>query len=143
MLDTMVYFIPIILDIIRQIIPIKDVGFATCSNDESIKVWDISGKLIQTMKGHNGYVYTLAQLASGEIVTGSEDNTVKIWKDGAFVDSVSHPGSIWSLTVNGMGDVITACEDKEVRVFTRSPTRIAAAAELEAYDSLCISKMAG
>ena len=129
-------------DIIRQIIPIKDLGFATCSNDESIKLWDLSGKLLQTMKGHNAYVYTIATSVYEEIVSGSEDNTVKVWKDGAFIDSIAHPGSVWSIVTNSFGDIVTACEDKEVRVFTRDTTRFAPELAREEYSKQCIGKSA-
>ncbi len=130
-----------VVDIIRQIIPIKDVGFATCSNDETIKMWDSKWTLLQTLKGHNSYVYALAyNTVDGEIVSGSEDNTVKAWRDGAFVDSVPHPGTIWSVQCNNMGDMITACEDKEIRIFTRDPARAAPKPVQEEYSKQCVAK---
>lgn len=129
-------------DIIRDIIPIKDVGFATCSNDESIRVWDMSGKLIQTLKGHNGYIYGLSQTPLGEIVSCSEDNTVKVWKNGAFTDSITHPATIWTVKVNCFGDIISACEDKSVRIFTKDPQRMASEVEQIEYKNKCIAKSA-
>ena len=103
----------------------------------------MSGKLLQTLAGHGAYVYSLAfNPVTGEIVTGSEDNTVKVWKDGAFTESIPHPGSVWSVAVNSMGDIITACEDKEVRVFTRDAGKAISAAEMEEYEKRCLDKSA-
>ena len=131
-------------DIIRQIILMKGIGFATCSNDETIKIWDMTGKLLQELKGHNGYVYTLAvNLNTGEIATGSEDCTVKVWKGDAFIDSIQHPGSVWSVVITEGGDIITGCEDKEVRIFTRDPALAASEEEREGYKNLCLAKSAG
>ena len=127
----------------RQIIPIKGVGFATCSNDECIKLWDLNGKLIEAMKGHNSYVYTIAlNQLNGQLVSGSEDNTVKVWNNGAFIDSIMHPGSIWSVQTNIFGDIITACEDREVRVFTTDTSRMAPANEQEEFNKSCVAKSA-
>jgi phospholipase A-2-activating protein len=129
-------------DIIREIKPIGELGFASCSNDESIKLWDLKGNLLQTMKGHNGFVYALGRSPSGEILSGSEDNTVKTWKNGAFTDSITHPGTIWSLTTNQSGDIITACEDKTVRVFTRDTKRAAPELIQQEYKNKCVAKSA-
>jgi WD40 repeat protein len=41
------------------------VGFVSCSNDELVKLWDLSGKLIKTFKGHGGFVFTVTCLAGG------------------------------------------------------------------------------
>lgn len=99
----------------------------------------MSGKLLDTLKGHNNYIYTLAQNPkTGEIVTGSEDNTVKVWKDGAFVDSIDHPASVWAVLANNDGDIITGCEDKKVRSFTRDPASAAPEAEREEYKKHCM-----
>ena len=54
----------------------------TCSNDETVKLWTIDGMLLSEMKGHTGFVFTVCVLDSGEIVSGGDDKTVKIWRDG-------------------------------------------------------------
>lgn len=34
------------------------------------------------MKGHDGFIFSICHLDSGEIVTGGDDKTVRIWRDG-------------------------------------------------------------
>ena len=36
-------------------------------------------KVIETLEGHNGSVYTLQVLPDGRIVSGGRDHTIKIW----------------------------------------------------------------
>ena len=62
--------------------------FATGSEDNSVRVWDISNlstsnseapKLIQILKGHTQDVYALEFLDEDRIVSGSGDQTLKLW----------------------------------------------------------------
>lgn len=58
------------------------VGFASISNDEIVKVWTMDGNLLMQMEGHGGFIFAMDVLETGEIVTGGDDCTVKIWHDG-------------------------------------------------------------
>ena len=98
-------------DIIRGIVEIPGVGFATCSNDQLVKIWTIDGQKLMTMTGHQGFVFGLCCLDSGEVVSGSDDCTVKVWKDGTCVQTLNHSRTIWAVTKNHLGDLITASED--------------------------------
>lgn len=73
-------------DIIRGIVEMPGLGFATCSNDEMVKVWTHEGDLIHTLQGHSSYIFAMCSLASGEIVTGGDDCHVRIWNpmDGSL-----------------------------------------------------------
>ena len=45
-----------------------------------IHIWDTeTGALTETLTGHNGDVYALALLKNGNLASGSEDNSIKIW----------------------------------------------------------------
>lgn len=56
-------------------------GFASCSNDQTVKLWSIDGANLAELKGHNGFVFSVAMLDSGELVSGGDDCTVKVWRD--------------------------------------------------------------
>ena len=49
------------------------------SDDKTIKIWDVlSGQLINTLIGHNNWVYSVAfSPDSSKIVSGSRDDSVK------------------------------------------------------------------
>lgn len=72
-------------DIIRCFTEIPGIGFASCSNDETIKLWTIDGQNLAEMKGHTGFVFSICSLDSGEIISGGDDRTVRIWRDGKNV----------------------------------------------------------
>lgn len=65
----------------------SDTLFAAGSEDNSIRVWDISklssendsAKLIQTLKGHDQEVYALEFIDDERIVSGSGDQSLKVW----------------------------------------------------------------
>jgi WD40 repeat protein len=42
------------------------------------------GFCIGTLAGHDNFIYTLAVLPNGDIVSGGEDRTVRVWHDGKF-----------------------------------------------------------
>jgi WD40 repeat protein len=54
---------------------------ASGSDDATVKIWDEeSGHELQTLKGHDGIVYSVAYSPDGRrIASGAGDNTIKIW----------------------------------------------------------------
>lgn len=84
-------------DAVRGLTLIPDVGFASCSNDgwvfllyvnklkwlivpSEIKVWTMEGDVVYTLSGHTSFVYSLSVLPNGEIVSGGEDRSVRVWR---------------------------------------------------------------
>jgi phospholipase A-2-activating protein len=47
-----------------------------------VKLWALDGTPLLDMKGHAGFVFAIDCLDSGEIVTGGDDCTVKVWEGG-------------------------------------------------------------
>jgi phospholipase A-2-activating protein len=70
-------------NIIREIQQVEGVGYITCSNDESIKLWSSSLILFKTFLGHSGFIFTVKPLILDMFgliyVSGSDDSTVKLW----------------------------------------------------------------
>jgi phospholipase A-2-activating protein len=94
-------------DIIRDIILNEDqASFYTCSNDCTIKHWTLSGQLIETLTGHEGFVFRLLQ-RNGLLFSAGDDKLVKIWKDGKHHQDLFHPNTVWDLTMDSDNDVLT------------------------------------
>ena len=110
--------------------------FASAGNDSVIRLWTLQGLEVAQFHGHENFVYSLASLPTGELVSSSEDRTVRIWKDNRCIQTITHPAiSVWSVAACAQnGDIVTGSSDRIVRVFTRSKDRQADAAVLHAYD---------
>lgn len=108
---------------VRGFSEVPGVGFASCSNDETVKLWSIDGQNLAELKGHTGFVFTVCTLDSGELISGGDDCTVRIWKNNQCAQIINHPRTIWSVTKNHLGDIITAGEDYKIRTFTRDFAR--------------------
>lgn len=59
------------------------------NNRSEIRIWTMEGDVVYTLSGHTSFVYSLAVLANGDIVSGGEDRTVRIWRgeSGKYHDS--------------------------------------------------------
>jgi WD40 repeat protein len=101
---------------------------ATASSDRTIKIWQSTGKLLQTLIGHNNWVTSIAFSPDGTLlVSGSRDNTAKIWirdpQTGAFGETPTqvlrgHEGPVLDVCFSPDGQLIaTASEDVTVRLW--------------------------
>lgn len=58
-----------------------DSWIVTCSDDKTLKLWDVeTERCLRTFTGHKGFVFTVQQhWSTGLLVSGSFDNTVRLW----------------------------------------------------------------
>ncbi|CZT10438.1 related to phospholipase a-2-activating protein [Rhynchosporium graminicola] len=101
--------------------------FASADNDGAIRLWTVSGKNVGELLGHESFIYSLAALPSGELVSSGEDRTMRIWKGNQCIQTITHPAiSVWAVAVCAEnGDIVSGASDRIVRVFTRDPARYA------------------
>eukprot|EP00736_Rhodelphis_marinus_P012247 Rmarinus@m.29141 len=69
---------------ITCLIPIRNnAGYsvATASKDQSVKLWDSTGRMRSTLRGHLGGLTCLTVVGSGEkrIASAARDNAIKLW----------------------------------------------------------------
>ncbi|KAK4561421.1 WD repeat protein Lub1 [Recurvomyces mirabilis] len=100
-------------------------AFASAGNDEIIRLWTLDGTAMGELHGHEGYIYSLAILPNGDIVSSSEDRTVRIWRDGKCIQTITHPAiSLWAVAAcSETGDIVTGASDKIIRIFSRDQGR--------------------
>ena len=110
--------------------------FASASNDGTIRLWELRGRQVAELNGHESFVYCLAGCPNGDLVSCGEDRTVRVWRGSQCVQTITHPAiSVWSVSVcQENGDIASGASDKILRVFTRSPERVADAETLRAFD---------
>jgi phospholipase A-2-activating protein len=51
----------------------------------------MEGDAIYTLSGHTSFVYSLASLPNGDIVSGGEDRTVRVWQGKQLTKPSSRP----------------------------------------------------
>ncbi|TFY60426.1 hypothetical protein EVJ58_g5154 [Rhodofomes roseus] len=126
---------------VRGLALYTDIGFASCSNDSEIKIWTMEGDLVHTLSGHTSFVYSISVLENGDIVSGGEDRTVRIWRDGECSQTIVHPAiSVWSVSTMPNGDIVTGCSDGVVRIFSHDDSRQLPGEEQKAYDDQVASQ---
>ncbi|CAG8434421.1 1374_t:CDS:10 [Diversispora eburnea] len=132
-----------------SVMSVNDNLIFTGSADKTIIKWE-NGRRVQTLKGHTDcvrdlvllpnigqcvqelsdqhtqFIYSLSILPTGEIISGGEDRSVRVWKDGQCIQTIFHPAtSVWCVDTMPNGDIISGSSDGVVRIFTRSPERVA------------------
>jgi len=130
-------------DVVRSLSILPNIGFASCANDGLIYTWTNSGECLQELNGHSSFIYSISTLkplvssnnsnststssssSSGalELISGSEDRTVRVWRSNVTEQSIMHPGSVWDVSALPNGDFISACSDGVARVWSRDPLR--------------------
>ena len=94
---------------------------ATGSYDNTVKLWNLEGKELQTFKGHSSVVSSIAFSPDGKtIATGSSDNTVKLWNlEGKELQTFKgHSSFVSSVVFSPDGKTIaTGSYDKTVKLW--------------------------
>ncbi|KYK58820.1 phospholipase A-2-activating protein [Drechmeria coniospora] len=110
---------------------------ASAHNDGTLRLWKLNGQQVAELHGHDSFVYCLATLPSGEIVSSGEDRTVRVWRGQECIQTIVHPAiSVWAVAVNAeTGDIVTGASDGVARVFTRRPDHVADKETLALFQS--------
>lgn len=131
-------------DVVRGLCLIDDKTFASCSNDGTVKIWGFDGSLRNTLHGHTNFVYQVADLGSGEIISVGEGGEVRIWNLKECVQAISLPAvSVWCVGVDqsGSGDFAVAGSDYIIRIFSREQSRWASQEERDQLAESVASKV--
>ena len=98
----------------------------SATNDCIIRIWTLNGRELKQLIGHESFIYSLAVLPSGDLVSSGEDRTVRIWDGPACLQVITLPAiSVWSVAACPNGDIITGSSDKIARIFTKDEKRLA------------------
>ena len=94
------------------------------SDDRTVRSFSVQSdgcwQLLATGWGHEARVFRLATTAAGSLVSGGEDDTVRVWADGAETAiwrERGRKGGVWAVAVDeGSGRVVAGLGDGRVRV---------------------------
>lgn len=91
---------------------------ACSSDDQTIKMFEIDGRLVRTFIGHKGGVWTF-MFNDKHLVSGSTDKTARIWdlKTGCTTSVlVGHKSTVRCLKIHS-DYIVTGSRDSEIRVW--------------------------
>ena len=73
---------------------LKNGWIASCSRDETIKIWNKHERCIETLYGHCGDVLDIVQLQDSKIASSSSDHSIGIWDilDGNLLHEMEGSG---------------------------------------------------
>ena len=95
---------------------------ASCSNDNSVKIWDNNGKLLNKLEGYTSWVTDIS-ITSNEkyIVSSSIDKMIKIWdlQTSKLVQNLEgHEHWVLCVSLSPNGDFIASgSRDKKVKIW--------------------------
>src|SRR5207237_3964195 len=105
-------------------LPLSNGRMLLIGGERHITLWDLmTGHLLATLKGHGGWVSSLALSADGRtLVSSANDGTLKLWSLSLRKELLSFPGEItpWSrvaLSADGSAVAALSHVDGLVRVF--------------------------
>ena len=116
---------------VRSVTALIDGRLASCSNDQTIKVWDLSRpkgqECVVTLNDHTDAVYSVTQLPDGLLTSYSDDQTIKVWdlgksKGQQCVETLHDEYSGWVESVTPLvdGRLASWSGDKTVKVWDLS-----------------------
>ena len=75
--------------------------------------------LERVLEAHQGIIRTLLPLANMKLVSGGEDNRIKIWdlQTGACLTEYMHQNFVQSVVLNSDGQLVSASYDGKIEVW--------------------------
>jgi WD40 repeat protein/tetratricopeptide (TPR) repeat protein len=112
---------------------VRDVTFSpdselivTVSNDNTVKIWNRKGLLVNTLSGHKARVYGVSFSPDGQqIASASRDGTVRLWNRRGTLVKTLRGHSDWVMNVSFSPDsqrLASASQDGTVKLWDRSGT---------------------
>ena len=110
--------------------------FASAGNDGVIRLWKLDGRQVGELIGHENFIYSLVSLPTGELVSSGEDRTVRIWRGGQCIQTITHPAiSVWGVAAcSDNGDIVSGASDRKVRIFSRDSSRQAEPDAIQGFE---------
>jgi len=107
------------LDINCLILSEDKTTLISCSNDHTIKIWNLSNyTCIKTLEGHSHYVLNILLFRAGILCSVSYDSLIKFWdiESGKCIHTLhGHKGSIHQAVISNHGELVSVGKDNIVR----------------------------
>jgi U3 small nucleolar RNA-associated protein 13 len=90
---------------------------AIASNSELLKVLDVEKRTIRSLEGHTDFVLCI-DILGDLIVSGSKDNTVRLWKDCSLIATYAgHTSAVTGVALSKKKFVVSGSKDQTLKVW--------------------------
>ena len=125
--------------IVRITVSPDGTRIAAAMGDRTVRIWDDTGRLLQTLRGHADLVMDVAFSPDGRLLASSSyDKTVRIWhlESGRHRVLRGHTGPVNRVAWRGPHELVTGSQDGTLRVWqvpsTDPPTQAEVKMRLDA-----------
>ncbi|NEP02955.1 MAG: CHAT domain-containing protein [Symploca sp. SIO2E9] len=99
---------------------------ASTSSDNTIKLWNREGSLLNTLEGHSEKVWGVAFSPDSELIaSASEDKTIKLWnREGSLLNTLEgHNSSVYQVAFSPDSQtIVTSSRDNTINIWSRDGT---------------------
>lgn len=120
---------------------LKDTTFVTGLRDHRIKIWNLSFKCINILKGHFDLISSIIQLKDSRLVSASHDKSIQLWncqekKSPPIKTLFGHSDKITSIVQSSNnGRLMSSSLDKTIIIWNIKDMTIIRKLEMEISDS--------
>ena len=105
-----------------KLIELSSGGIAatTGSPDNSVEILGNNLELLCTLRGHTKYVWDICNMGESHVITGSGDQTVRMWdvRSGECIQILQgHTGIVYCVHLHSSGYLLTGSYDNTVRIW--------------------------
>lgn len=104
----------------------KSIEFATSGTDHKLRIFstDLTEVTVQVLKGHTDYINSLVfePEKGGQVLTGSDDHTAKMWQDGKCIGTLFFKSPVMSVAWHqeDLGKVLVGQKSGIISLFNSS-----------------------
>ena len=106
---------------VNNIIKLNNIYFASCSNDNDIRIWDYKNRICTNiLKGHVDGVLSIILLSDGTLCSGGADLSIKIWDLNTcqcYSTLLGHKKWIKCLCQLSNQFIVSGSDDKTIKVW--------------------------
>ncbi len=99
---------------------LNDIQFVSCSEDKTVKIWNIETSECSTLVGHLDWVVCIEVFADNKVASGSFDNTIRVWntKSGICLNVlVGHSASVKCIKKLSNNRLVSCSWDKTIKLW--------------------------
>ncbi len=105
-------------------------------------MWTEEGDTVHILSGHTSFVYSISVLPNGDIVSGGEDRSLRVWKDGSCHQTIIHPAiSVWRYPRCRTAILLVGAATELCEFSALMPSRWASSDELKSYDDAVATQL--